>query len=182
MKELYFTRTLRHLLLTAACFIVALCSRADDNAPTLSVGKTAPTILAADTLGANHSLQELRGTYVIVDFWASWCGDCRREIPALITLEKEFRNQKIKGHRVTWLSVSFDHDNAAWKQALRRYNMPWTHISNGVKWKENPVAKSYDLHWIPTFYVVDPKGRIAGGAITAEELRQLLLKLQGKGK
>ena len=163
----------------AALFLVSFSAIAD-NEPSLAVGQKAPAFTIADTLGTNISLSDYEGKYLVIDFWASWCGDCRREIPELKKVFAEF-NEEIIGPEqveVNFLSVSFDHDAEAWKKLLRKEQFGWPQVSNLQPWKQNPVAKAYDLKWIPTFYVVNPMGEIAGSAITAEALREILESLK----
>ncbi|MGN0218124.1 MAG: TlpA family protein disulfide reductase, partial [Bacteroidaceae bacterium] len=81
-----------------------------------------------------------------------------------------------------WVSVSFDHKKDDWTKLLRKEQFPWLQLSNGKPWKENPIAKQWDLHWIPTFFIIDPQGRIAASAITAEELGKKLQEIGQNGK
>lgn len=143
--------------------------------PSLKPSTVAPFFSAADTLGVKHSLKdkEFKRRYVILDFWASWCGDCRREFAALKKLYAKYPNNKKR----VWVSISFDHKADSWKQMLRKEKFPWLQISNGQPWKQNDIAKAYKLRWIPTFYVVSPNGKIVGSAITAEELEKVLEKI-----
>ncbi len=167
-------------LISLMMLLIASFSYADDNMPSLTVGAAAPDFSASDTLGVEHRLNDYRGSYVVVDFWASWCGDCRREIPGMKTLYNDLQGETIDGKSIQWLSVSFDHDGKAWRNALRTYDFPWTQVSNLKKWKGNPIAKRWDLHWIPTLFVIDPQGRIAAAATTAEGLRAELYRLTGR--
>lgn len=167
-------------LISIMVLLIASFSYADDNMPSLTVGAAAPDFSASDTLDVEHRLNDYRGSYVVVDFWASWCGDCRREIPGMKTLYNDLQGETIDGKSIQWLSVSFDHDGKAWRNALHTYDFPWTQVSNLKKWKGNPIAKRWDLHWIPTLFVVDPQGRIAAAATTAEGLRAELYRLTGR--
>ena len=167
-------------ILVFAFALMSLAVFADDNMPSQKVGTPAPEFSATDTLGIEHSLIDYRGHYLVLDFWASWCGDCRREIPALKKLFAEYADKTIEDKAIDWLSVSFDHAEGAWKNCLRKEEFPWLQVSNLIRWKDNPIAEKWELHWIPTFFVIDPEGRIAGSAITADGLRDVLTGLAEK--
>lgn len=140
--------------------------------PSLAVGSEVPDFEARDTLGNLFRLSSLRGKPVVVDFWASWCGDCRREIPAVKELHAEFAPQGVE-----FVGMSFDHDEAAWRKCLAQSGLAFVQVSNLVKWKESPVSSAYDLHWIPTMALVSPEGTLMGFAFTAADMRALLAKV-----
>lgn len=150
-----------------------------ENEPSLKVGEKAPEFTVPDTNGTKHKLSDFQGQYVVLDFWASWCGDCRRETPALKSLYEQYKDRKIDDKAITWIGVSFDKDATTWKNYLDKEQLPWLQLCNFKEWKKNPVAKAYNLQWIPTFYVIDPEGNIAGSAITADELNNVLSDLTG---
>ena len=140
--------------------------------PSLSAGVVAPDFVANDTLGNAFQLSSLKGSFVVVDFWASWCGDCRREIPAVKELYAEFAPRGIN-----FVGLSFDHDAEAWRKCLAESDFPFLQVSNLVKWKESPISAAYDLHWIPTLALISPEGTLVGFAFTASDMRSLLEKI-----
>lgn len=143
--------------------------------PELPLDIIAPEISASDTLGNVISLSDFRGKYVVIDFWATWCGDCRREVPELKQVYSEYADVQIKGAGVQFLSYSFDKDETQWKAFLANEQFPWPQISTlEPKWYDNPAAQSYRLHWIPAFLLVSPDGHLVGKAITAAGLRQVI--------
>ena len=148
-------------------------------APELKRGETAPELSAPTPEGKTISLADYKGKYVVIDFWASWCGDCRREIPALKELYTESRDWKVGKEQlpIEFLSVSFDFKREAWLALLYKEQFEWPQVSNLNNTREDPTYQAYKLHWIPAFYVVCPEGKIVGSAITADELRSLLKSL-----
>ena len=146
--------------------------------PSMKKGDIAPDFTANDTTGNSFSLSSYRGKYVVLDFWATWCGDCRKEIPHLKQLHKEYKNLCIDGIPVEWLSMSFDTNETAWKNVLKKEQFDWNQISILKSTREDPTFKLYSLHWIPAFFVIEPDGRIAGTAITTNGLRNIIENLK----
>jgi len=145
--------------------------------PTLKIGSQAPEIVARDTTGTEYKLSAYKGQYVVLDFWATWCGDCRREVPGLKALYANEEYRKIKGTPVQWLSFSFDDKEEQWKNFLRSEQFPWPQISNLKRTRQDPTFQAYKLNWIPAFLVINPEGEIAGMAITANGLQAELERL-----
>ena len=137
--------------------------------PEAKAGDEAFCFEAVDSEGGAFDLSYLRGKYVLLDFWASWCSDCRREIPAMKELYTEFAPKGVE-----FVSFSFDHEEEAWKGCLAESEMPWKQVSNLIKWHDNPVSEAYGIHWIPTMFLIDPEGRIAAYAFTAAEMKPVL--------
>ncbi|MDR1584759.1 MAG: AhpC/TSA family protein [Prevotellaceae bacterium] len=120
--------------------------------------------------GQKISLSSLVGKsdYVLVDFWASWCGPCIRSFPEL----KEFYN-KHKGSQLEILGVSLDNDEEAWKNAIAQYELTWQHISDLKGW-DNEAAKAYAVSGIPNTVLIDKNGNIAGRNLSIGEIKALL--------
>lgn len=158
-------RTLFLLMALACGCTAAVAQEAQIQQSSLARGTEAPAFAAADTLGMSHALADWRGQWVVVDFWASWCGDCRREFPEIKAIAADY------GERVAFVSVSMDHDAEAWRKCLRQQQFGWTQVSNLQRWKENDIALAYDLHWIPSYFLIDAEGRVWGSYTDAAALR-----------
>ncbi len=141
-----------------------------------AIGTTAMNFTQNDTLGKPVSLASFRGRYVLVDFWASWCGPCRKENPKLV---KTFNHFKDKGFTV--LSVSLDQPGKKdlWMKAIHNDNLTWTHVSDLAFWN-NAVAKLYGIRAVPSNILVDPQGKIVGRNIMGEELNKKLAEVFGE--
>jgi len=156
-------------------YVDTLATNHPEYLPEIQLGSIAPEISAPDTLGQVIELSSYKGCYVVIDFYASWCGDCRREAPELKMVYEEYHSKQIKGHNVRFLGYSFDKDSETWRKYMRQECFPWPQCSTlEAKWHDNPVTQAYSLHWIPAFLLVNPEGIICGKAITAAGLRQVI--------
>lgn len=137
-----------------------------------SIGKTAPDFTQNDTLGKPVSLKDFRGKYVLLDFWASWCGPCRKENPNVV---KAFNKYRDRGFTV--LSVSLDQPGKkdAWLKAIHDDHLTWTQVSD-LKYWGNDVVKLYDINAVPANYLIGPDGVILARNVRGEDLEHALEK------
>lgn len=139
---------------------------------TSSSSQMAPEISMQDPSGKIRKLSALRGKIVLIDFWASWCGPCRRESPNVVKLYKQYKD---KGFTV--FSVSLDNDAAAWKQAITADGLVWPdHVSDLKGWK-TPMTSLYGFNSIPHTVLVDREGKILATGLRGESLEQKLKEL-----
>lgn len=136
-----------------------------------AVGTEAIDFTQADTSGKPVSLQSFRGKYVLVDFWASWCGPCRMENPNLVAAY-----QKYNAKNFTVLGVSLDRDRNKWLEAIETDRLTWTHVSD-LKFWSNEAARIYKVTAIPQNLLIGPDGTIIGKNLRGEELQQRLAEL-----
>lgn len=125
------------------------------------VGMVAPSFSLPDSLGAKHSIEDFRGSYVLIDFWASWCAPCRKEIP---NLEKVFEAYKDKGLKM--ISISCDKKEKDWMGALKKEAMPWLQVRDD----ESTVGDSYNVLFIPQIMLISPEGVILAKSLRGELL------------
>lgn len=137
----------------------------------LAVGSIAPDIKMKDPNGNEQSLSSLRGKVVLVDFWASWCGPCRKENPNNVILYKEFKS---KGLEI--FGVSLDKNKEAWTEAIMQDNLTWIHVSD-LKYWSSDAAALYKVESIPATFLLDKEGKIVAKNIRGEELYAFVKKL-----
>lgn len=130
----------------------------------LAVGELAPEIVQADTSGKVIRLSDLRGKYVLIDFWASWCKPCRVENPNLVKLYKQFKHKNF-----AILGVSLDVKKAAWTKAIQDDKLTWLHVSD-LKFWQNEAAVQYRIGGVPQNFLVDPQGRIIATSLYGVDL------------
>lgn len=119
---------------------------------------------------------ERPGCYVILDFWATWCPDCRKEIPTLKEIYKKYKK------KVKMIGVSFDTDKDKLKEFRIKNELKWSWYSEFKKWKDTEISGKYNIQWLPTMYLIDPEGKVAYTTVIAENMVKKLEELDQAGK
>ncbi len=142
-----------------------------DKMKKLAVGSPAPEISLPNPEGKIIPLSSLRGKYVLVDFWAKWCGPCRKENPNIV---KAYNKYKDKGFTV--YSVSLDRTREDWLQGIREDGLTWTHVSD-LKFWQSEAARTYNINAIPFSLLLDPNGIIIAKNLRGQALEKKLSEI-----
>lgn len=134
----------------------------------LQIGSVAPDFTLPDTEGNPVKLSSLKGSYVLIDFWASWCPDCRKENPNIVAAYQKFNERNIK-----FLGISLDTKKEPWLNAIEKDKLTWTHVSDLKGW-DSDIARLYVIKWIPRNYLLDPNGVIIASGLEGDKLEQKL--------
>lgn len=138
----------------------------------IHAGETVPPLKLKTLDGKKFQLDKLKGKYVVLDFWASWCPDCRKDIPNLKRMYDHFHPFGIE-----FVGVSFDTDVNAWQEAVKKYDIPYIQVSDLKKKNESPVAHAFGVKWIPSLYLINPEGCVEVATVLSDKIEKRLYEL-----
>lgn len=137
----------------------------------LKPGTTAPDFILPMPNGYRVQLAEFKGKYVLLDFWASWCPDCRKDIPAVKAMQEKY------GKNVVFIGVSFDTDRDRWAKCVADNGMTWRQVSELKRMREAKIAQTYGVQWIPSMTLVGPDGKVVLSTVVLERMEKALENL-----
>jgi len=135
----------------------------------LKKGAQAPDFSLPGLDGKTYTLKDFAGKTVIIDFWATWCPDCREEMPQLLAFYKKLKNRD----DVVFLGISFDTDKQQLQDYVKENGIGWMQLCEGKKWKETTVSDNYHIKWIPTKYVIGPDGKVILATVMPDKVEAL---------
>ena len=137
----------------------------------LTVGTVAPELTDAE--GNTISMEKYRGHYIVLDFWASWCPDCRKDMPQMKELYAQYHTKGVQ-----FLGISFDTTREALDNYLKKEAIAWPQVTELKKMKESKMAQAYHIKWIPSIYVIDPNGKVLLATVEIDKLKALLAEIK----
>jgi peroxiredoxin len=136
-----------------------------------AIGAEAPDIKLSSPEGKVVPLSSLKGKYVLIDFWASWCGPCRKENPNVVRLYNEYKDKDFEIY-----GVSLDQDKAKWLKAIEKDQLSWVHVSDLKGWQSS-AAELYNVTGIPATYLIDKEGKIIARNLRGRALENKLAEI-----
>lgn len=175
MNKLFFLLTTAFVLMLATTAqaqfgqVVDIDTKYATNLP--KAGTVAPNFKMKTIEGKPFNLSSLKGKVVVLDFWASWCPDCRHDMPDVKRIYDKFKDN------ADFVGVSFDTDKAAWKKTVDKYGIGYTQVSELKKMRETEIYKTYGISWIPSYVVVDADGKVLLSTVLTWKLEKKLMEL-----
>ncbi|MFO7938927.1 MAG: TlpA disulfide reductase family protein [Bacteroidales bacterium] len=143
----------------------------------LKPGDKAPEIEQVLVSGEDFQLSELRGTLVLVDFWAAWCKPCRKENPELVKLYHKYKDESFENAEgFTIVSVSMDFKREMWENAIAKDELAWPYHVGDMKGWKTEAARMYNVKSIPTSFLIDGDGKIIGTYLRGEAIEEAIKK------
>jgi thiol-disulfide isomerase/thioredoxin len=170
----------RTFLVLALVMMVATTLTAQNDKPALGtqLGQLAPEISEKSPDGKTLKLSQTKGKVVLIDFWASWCGPCRRENPTVVAAYHKYKDKKFQnGKGFTIFSVSLDKDGAAWKKGITDDKLEWPYHVSDLKYWNAKYAAVYGVRSIPRNFLIDGDGVIIARDLRGPALEAALEKL-----
>lgn len=138
----------------------------------LKTGAAAPNFSLPMPNRKVFNLADNKGKYVLLDFWASWCPDCRKDIPAVKALYERY------GKKVVFVGVSFDTDHNRWTDCIAKNGMEWLHVSELKRMREANISKTYGVQWIPSMTLIGPDGKVVLSTVVIERMEDALKNIK----
>ncbi len=135
-------------------------------------GTAAPDFELKTPEGETFRLSSLTDRIVVLDFWASWCSDCRRDAPEVVKLYQTYHPKGVE-----FVGVSMDTDVEAWQNAIKQYGIEYLQVSELKKFKETAISKAYGIKWIPSLVVIGKDGKVLLSTVLSEKVGRLLEEL-----
>ncbi len=147
--------------------------------PKYTNGVGAPNFSATLPDGRNFALSDLQGSYVLLDFWGSWCGPCRVQSPALRALHQQYREAQFEdADGLKIVSVGIERDSTRWQAAIAADQLNWPHhimeTTPNLRFFDAPIANLYGIKEVPTTYLINPRGEIIGVNMALDQVDRLL--------
>ena len=161
------------LLLTAVTARAQFAPETDDDAKyateLIKPGTPAPDFKMKTIDGKTFKLSKLKGKTVVLDFWASWCPDCRKDAPEIVRMYKQFASPDVE-----FVGVSMDTDIEKWRAACEQYGIVYTQVSELRNFKDTDIAQLYGVKWIPSMVVIGPDGKVALSTVLSYKVDKYL--------
>ena len=168
------------LFLCASLYVEAQMPQrdADDKYATelLKPGTPIPDFKLKDNNGKTQRLSKLiKGHYTVIDFWASWCPDCRKDIPNIRRMYEKFAPMG-----VNFVGISFDNEASKWQEAVQQYALAYPQVSDLKRMRDSEVANAFGVKWIPSMILVDKEGKVLLSTVLSDKLERVLTEQMAK--